>query len=47
MTIKEAYEKLLVEIQNGEISPDEAEAELGALEDYETAKELRSAGLQW
>lgn len=47
MTIEEAYKELLIKVKNGDISPDEAEAEIGAMEDNETAKDLRSAGLQW
>lgn len=47
MTIEQAKERLSREIELGIISPEEAEAELGAILDNDTASDLRSAGAQW
>ena len=47
MTIDELKIKLDKEIENGTITPEEAQAELGAMEDQETARDLRSAGVYW
>ena len=45
MTIEEQIKKLDLEVANGTITPEEAEAEFGAIVDQEIASELRSAGI--
>lgn len=45
--IEEEIKRLSLEIELGKISPEEAEAELGAIQDNETAADIRSAGAQW
>jgi len=47
MTIEEKIRHLDEDVFTGKISPEEAEAELGAILDNETANDMRSAGISW